>query len=284
MKTRLAIFVFALLLLPLAGFSLSGAQWSNLAPAQQADAGSLAGALHTSMVLLIYVLIVNQIVKRRTGSAPLDAQRGLYIALCIASAAMGWLLSYLNIFVASWEAPQDNVWIVQLLIYTPAFGLLAPAVLITSALFGSFPGVIQSLNFAMRVPVPAAKLLASSFMALALLGLMGGALWPAELYWLMWISPLLLLSALQALWGENTIFSELKSGAWGRFLFAALSGVIVSNFAAINYQSNASLSINLPSMLLVQCGFAVFGLLCLQLADMLAAGTATELNNSAALR
>ena len=276
MKTRLAIFIFALLLLPLAGSSLSGVQLSSLTPAPQADAGSMAGALHTSMVLLIYVLLLNHIVKRRTGSGPLEVRRSFYIALCIASAAMGWLLSYLNIFVASWEAPQNAVWIVQLLLYTPAFALLAPAVLITCALFDSFPGVIQSLNFDMRISIPGAKMLARGFMALALLGLMGGALWPAELYWLLWISPLLLLAALQALWCENTIFSDLKSGSWGRLLSAALSGILVSNFAAINYQSNASLSINLPSMLLVQSGFVVFGLLCLQLADVLAPSDCSE--------
>jgi hypothetical protein len=287
MKIRLVFFTIAMLLLPLAGFSLGGADWISLVAPSPAEHASVAATLHTSMVLLIYCLVLNHIVKRRTGKGPLETQRSFYLRFAIASAVTCWLLSYLNLYAASWEAPQDNPWVVQLLLYTPAFALLAPAILITNALLGSFSNLTRSLRVNTTLPAPDSNVSVRILLPLALTGLSAGALWPTALFWLLWISPLLLLICLQLLWHEDTIFSAIKSGDFSRVVFTALSGIIVSNLAAISYQSNASLSINLPDMLLVQSGFVVFGLLCLQLADALQERNATRLNKppaSAALR
>lgn len=270
MKTRLGIFIFALLLLPLAGLYLSGADWSNLVVITPAEDESVPATLRTSIMLLLYVLLINHIVKRLTGNGPLEMQRSFFVALSIASALTGWLLSYLNVFVASWTIQQDIPWLVQLLLYTPLFALLAPAILITSALFGAFPGLLKSFACRPATTAPCCATLARILLLLALAGLACGAAWPVKLFWLLWISPLLLLAALQLLWHESSIFSGLKSGGWGRVIGTALSGIAVGNLAVISYQSNASLTINLPNMLLAQTGLALFGLLCLQLSDVLA--------------
>jgi hypothetical protein len=270
MKTRLGIFISALLLLPLAGLWLSGAEWSELTTVTASGDEGLAATLRTSLMLMLYVLLINHTIKRMTGNSPFDNQRSFYIGMSIASALTGWLLSYLNLFVASWTVPQDFSWFVQLLLYTPLFALLAPAVLITRALLGSFPGLLKALTCKMTFPAPNSETLARVLLALALLGLTAGAAWPAKLFWLLWIAPLLLLVAMQLLWHENTIFTRIKSGDWGRVVCTALSGIVVGNLSVISYQSNASLSINLPNMAMAQAGFVIFGLLCLQLSDVLA--------------
>ncbi|MFA6920529.1 MAG: hypothetical protein WC216_01685 [Gallionella sp.] len=267
MKGRLTIFTFALLLLPLAGLYLSGAEWSNLMATFPAEDQSAGATLRTSIMLLIYVLIINHTVKRLTKNDPLDTQRRFFIELSIASALTGWLLSYLNIFAASWTAPQDHPWLVQVLLYTPLFALLAPAVLVTSALFGAFPGRIKPFDCRPPLPATASTIMARILLPLALLGLMSGAAWPAQLFWLLWISPLLLLTSLQLLSHERAILAQ--PGDRGRVICAALSGIAVGNLAVISYQSNASLDINLPNMLIAQSGLALFGLLCLQLGDVL---------------
>ena len=270
MKTRLGIFIFALLLLPLAGLYLSGAEWSGLITGSPAEDESIAATLRTSMMMMFYVLLINYTIKRLSGNGPLDLQRNYFIGVGIASAFTGWLLCYLNVFVASWTVQQDNPPLVQFLLYTPLFALLAPAVLVTRALLGTFPGLLRLLACAPAFPAASGETLARVLLPLALAGLAGGAAWPVKLFWLLWVSPLLLLVALQLLWHESTIFSGLKSGDWGRIICTALSGIVVGNIAVISYQSNASLTINLPGMLLAQAGFAVFGLLCLQLSDVLA--------------
>ncbi len=267
MKTRLGIFIVALLLLPLAGTFLNDSSLN--AAATTVNMESIPATLRTSMMLLLYVLLVNHIIKRMTGNGPMDSQRRYFIWLSIASAMTGWLLSYLNLFVASWTAPQNSFVVVQILLYSPLFALLAPAVLVTRDLFGSFPGVVNSLIFQRKFPDISLTIRVSTLLAVTIAGLTGGAAWPAYLFWLFWMSPLTLLMALQLLWRQDTIFSGPQSGNWSHLVFSALSGIIIGNIAVISYQSNAYLQINLPNMMMAQAGLALFGLLCLQLGDAL---------------
>lgn len=270
MKTRLGIFIATLLLLPLAGLWLSGAQWNDLTSASVANDDVLAATLRTSIMLLFYLLLINHTVKRLTGKAPLDAQRSFYIGVAIASVVLCWLLCYLNLYAASWDVPQDNGFIVQVLLYTPLFALLAPSILVTRALLASFPGLLKTMTIRAYPPLPGGETTARVLLATALIGLLAGAAWPEKLYWLLWTSPLLLLNSMQLFWHESTVFSGIKSGDWGRVICTTLSGIAVGNLALISYQTNAVLTINLPNMQLAQTGFALFGLTCLQLSDVIA--------------
>ena len=159
MKTRLGIFIIALLLLPLAGFFISGGEWQQLTVATGAD-DVIAGTLRTSIMLMIYVFLLNIIVKRMTGNSPLDTQRPYYLAVSAASALLCWQLSFMNLFVANWISPQDNPLLVQMMIYTPLFALLAPAILLPRALFGSFTGLLKALTWRLTFTPPNAETLA----------------------------------------------------------------------------------------------------------------------------
>lgn len=267
MKTRLGIFVAALLILPVAGLLLSDRELGNSSAAAQ---GSALATLATLAALLGYALLINQLVKMRTGSNPVIKQRNYYLATSVASALLGWLLAYLNLFAAGWSSGQGHS-ALQLLLWTLLFALVAPAVLITRALFGSFTGLLKLLARGIPLPLHRRERPPFGLLSAATLGLLGGAAWPAQLFWLFWSAPLLLLVALQLLWHESTIFSGLKTGDWGRVVFAALGGMAVGNLAVISYQAaGGSLTINLPSPLFAQFGYAIFGLLCLQLGDIIA--------------
>lgn len=273
MKTRLVIFVLSILLLPLAGLWLSGAGWGT---GDVDTAGNDAALTNTPAILLTtlmfagYLLLSNHLVKILTGNSPLTLQRTYFLWVGVASAVLVWLLTYLNLFAASWVSQPDNLFM-QLLLYTPLFALLAPAVLSTRALLASFSGVLKYLARGIRIPAPSSTSVTFSLAPLAMLGLLGGAAWPDQLFWLLWLAPLLLLIALQLLWGESTIFSGLKSGDWGRLLCAALAGLIVGNFAIAAYQANGGmLAINFPQPVFAQLGYALFGLLCLQMGDVVA--------------
>ena len=265
MKTRLGIFIVALLLLPLAGLFLSGNACYDFSAGTPPEDGSIPATLRTSIMLLLYVLLVSHAIKRLSGN--MDIQR--LVRTGIASALTGWLLSYLNLFVASWTVPQNHSIVIQVLLYTPLFALLAPAVLVTRELFSCFPGVLKSLVFSFTLPEIRRETQLAILLAVTLFGLSGGAAQPAQLFWLFWMSPLALLMTLQLLWHENTLFSGAKSGDWGPVVCSALSGILIGNIAVITYQSNAYLQINLPNMMVAQAGLALFGLLCLQLANVL---------------
>lgn len=269
MKTRLVIFALSLLLMPLAGLWLSGTEWSLSANGGDAALVNTPAILLTTLMIAGYLLLSNRLIKIVTGNSPLTLQRDYFLWMGVAGTVLVWLLSYLNLFTASWAPQPDNL-LLQLLLYTPLFALLAPAVLSTRALLASFGGVLKYLSRGIRVPAPDSASAAFSLAPLAMLGLLGGAAWPAQLFWLLWLAPLLLLLALQLLWGESTIFSGLKSGDWGRVLCAGLSGLMVGNFTLSAYQANGGLlAINLNPAF-AQSGFALFGLLCLQLGDVVA--------------
>jgi len=270
MIIRLGIFIFSLVLLPLCGLLLSGREWDGLPSGMPAEDQNIAAILFTALILLGYVLLTNHLIKRRTGNSPINTQRGYFLWMAAASALLGWLLAYLNLYTASWPAVQGKP-VLQLLLYTPLFALLVPAVLSTRALLGASEGLLKRLSRGIALPAPDGETLAFGLVPIAALGLLGGAVWPAQLFWLLWIAPLLLLVALQLLWHESTIFSGLKSGDWGRVICAALAGITVGNLAAISYQAGGgNLTGNLPDPLIAQLGYAVFGLLSLQLGDVIA--------------
>lgn len=270
MKIRLGIFLLSLVLLPLSGLLLSGREWDELPAGMPAEDENIAATLFTTMMLLCYVLLTIHAVKRLTGKNPIAIQRNYFLWMAAASAILGWLLAYLNLYTASWPAVQGQP-VLQLLLYTPLFALLAPAVLSTRALLGTIPGLLKNLARGIPLPIFRGETLTFALVLIAAIGLLGGAAWPARLFWLLWIAPLLLLVALQLLWHESTIFSGLKSGDWGRVICAALAGITVGNLAAISYQvGGGNLIGNLANPLLAQLGYAQFGLLCLQLGDVIA--------------
>ncbi len=267
MKTRLAVFVAALLLLPLAGFFLSGHEWDELPAGEQLDENRLDALFATALLLLCYALIANRLVGRRTGNNPFRTQRNYFLAMAAASAVLGWLIVYLNLFAASWLMGPDYSFL-QITLCTALFALLAPAILITRALLGSFAGLLKRLARGPALSAPAPETLAFTLLPLAMLGLLGGAAWPAQLSWLLWAAPLLLLIALQLLWHESTIFSSLESGDWGRVVCTVLSGLIVGNLTAMSHRvAGGDPTAN---MLFAQAGYALLGLLCLQLGDIIA--------------
>ena len=269
MKTRLGIFVFSLLFLPLAGFWLSGSEWDGFSADAPAAIVNPQATLLTTLMLAGYVLLVNHMIKLLTGKNLLKVQRDYLLWMGAAGAVLVWLLVYLNLFVASWATQPDNQ-AMQLLLYTPLFAILAPAALSTRALLGSLPGALKQLSRGFPLPVPGDEAIVVGLGVVAMTGLLGGAAWPGQLFWAMWLAPLLLLTALQLMWQESTIFSGLKNGDWGRVICAALSGIMVANLTVIAYQANGGILVINLHPLLAQPGYALFGLLCLQLGDVIA--------------
>lgn len=269
MKTRLGIFAISLVLLPLGGLLLSGQEWVDFPTGVPAGSEHNGAILWAALMLFAGILLVNYLIKRNSGNSLLKIQRGYYMWMAAASAILCWLLVYLGLFTEGWPGGEDTL-TMQLLLYTPLFALLAPAVLITRALLGSFPGLLKLLAHGLVLPVHGGASIGIFLVSVAVLGLLGGGAWPAQMVWLMWLSPLLLLTALQLLWNESTIFSGLKSGDWGRVICAALAGMIVGNLVSLIYNAGGGNQTATLHNMHAQSGYMLFGLLCLQLGDVIA--------------
>ncbi|OGS82291.1 MAG: hypothetical protein A2061_01775 [Gallionellales bacterium GWA2_59_43] len=263
MNIRLLAFVAVLLLLPPAGFLLGGHEWDELAASGTQN--NLAATALTLFALLGYTLLTGMLVKRRTGNNPLAMQRNYFLALGAASAVLAWLLVYLNMFATSWASMQENT-VGQIVLDTLLFALFIPAVLITRALLGAFRSLLKTLARGPSLAIPNGETAVLAFASIAAFGLLGGAAIPYP--WLLWIAPLPLLLALQLLWHESTIFDALREGDWGRLICAALAGVIVGNLGVTSYNVAGSMTGN--DLLSAQFGYLLFGLLCLQLGDVIA--------------
>lgn len=266
MKTRLALFSAALLLLPALSVWLSGQDL----PERTAIAGSaLIPTLIAGLAVIIATLLLDAHTHRRSGSSLLHTQRPYIAWLSVAGAVVYTLLAYLNFYAQSWISSAGSL--AQSLLLAALLGaLLLPCVLVTRLWLAGFPGLLRSLTRLPALPEikhePAALLL----LLAALCGLSGGASWPAQLFWLLWLSPLLLLAALQLLWHESTVFSGLNQGDWSRILLASLSGLMTGGLALTVYMlAGGALYFPLPAPpLSITFGLALFGLLCLQLSDI----------------
>ncbi len=266
MLTRLVLFVALILALPLAGSLLSGSEvvwhFSELA------AQSLQPLL-ISLGAVLALFIAVEFGGNRQRSL-LKLQRSYLMALSVAGAVCGWLLLYLNRYAESWLVPAA-LDITGMLILNALFALLLPTVLGLRTLLASLPGLLQRLARLPAMPSLSASHTVNVLAPLTLLGLLGGAAWPEYLFWLMWLAPLLLLIALQALWHERSIFAELATGDWGRVLCAALSGIVVCNVAVLAFRfGGGTLIVQVPNAAFAQLGYALFGLLSLQLGDVIA--------------
>ncbi|MDD2700036.1 MAG: hypothetical protein PHH36_02245 [Sideroxydans sp.] len=266
MTIRLTLFVALILVLPFAGHWLADTEtawaYGNL------DAIPLIPTLAALAAVLVLLLAVEFGGNRQRSL--LKLQRSYFLALSGAGAASGWLLFYLNQYAASWLVP-GTLDAAGMLALTMLFSLLTPTVLGLRTLLAGLPGVLQRLARLPALPVLSGSHSVNILAPLALLGLIGGSAWPDALFWLLWASPLLLLVCLQLMWHERSIFAELASGNWGRVLCAVLSGLLVCNIVVLAFRlGGGTLIVQVPNAAFAQLGYALFGLLCLQLGDVIA--------------
>ncbi len=265
MKLRLGIFAAISTLLPLLALLLSDQTWV----AQQAINGSVATpAAMASILLITLAYLIDALSFRRNGTSLLRTQGNYVLWLGYAGATLSAAFSFLNTFVPLWISPLDIY--SELLVAALFGGLFLPAVLIARVALSSIPNVLRLLTRLLPVPALPSEAAAWLFLSTALGGLLGGVAWPDQLTWLFWLSPLFLLIALQFFWNEKTIFSGLTQGDWSRVLLGALAGVIVLGGTLLVFKlSGGALLITLPAPLFILL-LSAFGLLCLQLADLIA--------------
>lgn len=268
MKTRLALFVGVLLLLPYTGLLLSGGQWDELATPYIGHA-SLAPLVVVLLTLSGYLWLVDSLIAARSGNSPLTMQRTYFAAMALAGSVLGWLLLYLNRYVATWLSLTEFDF-AGALVQTLVFAALVPAVLLTRAWLGSFPGLLKRLSHLHTLPTPGHDSATFVLIAWTLLLLMSCTAWPAYISGLMWLAPLLLLFSLQLLWHESTILAGLPHGDWGRVVCAALAGIVVGDLALAVLLLADGAPLQMPNLFFLQLGCALFGLLCLQLGDVIA--------------
>lgn len=265
MKTRLTIFAVAILLLPSLSLLLSGQDWPQ---ANSIDGSVALPALLSGISLLALTYLLDTLSFRRSGSSLLRTQSRYAIGLGITGAALCALLACLNFFSPLWITPLPFA---AGTLLAALFGaMLLPAVLVARLWLSGLPVLLRHLTRTLALPATPAEPAASLLLIATLIGLLGGTVWPTQFTWLLWLSPLLLLIALQLLWHESTIFSGLKNGDWSRIVIGAASGILVSGGTLSIYKFAGGALYIATSTWLFALLLGAFGLLCLQLGDVIA--------------
>ena len=265
MLNRLVIFAIALLLLPPIALTLAGQAWFAPTPVEGTVwLPTLLGIL----AVIAFGFLIDTLTFHRTGHSLLRSQRNYLLWSGVAGTVTGTLIAYLNLFAESWFTAGSET---QALLLAAISGtVLLPVILISRLWLAGLPGLVRLSTRRFSLPALPPETAAILLLLLALTGLLGGTIWTDRLGWLFWLSPLLLLAALQLLWHESTVFSGLTQGDWSRLLLGAASGIVVGGLALAVYRfSGGSVYLATGTWQLI-AGLAVFGLLCLQIGDAVA--------------
>ena len=227
-----------------------------------------------------YIVVVNALKFKRTGHCMMTNRPGRFLLLFLVSAFFWWFFEYLNRFVQNWYyvGIETFTGFNYFINATISFSTVLPAVLGTYELLDSFPKVGAGLDHFIRVDIGHSKpcgwiVFIGSSLGLALIGLFPDFLFPV-----LWISPLLIITSLQAIRGEKTIFAETMHGDWRRLYILAISALVCGGLWEMwNYHSLAQWIYTVPFVggcklfempVLGYAGYLPFGLECWVVAEL----------------
>jgi hypothetical protein len=227
-----------------------------------------------------YIVLVNALTCRRTGHCMLLHRPRYFLSLFPLSAAFWWFFEYLNRFVQNWHyagGGELTEW-EYLVRATLPFATVLPAVLGTAECLTASPRCSAGLDRFVMIEFKNRMTWGLAILTGSAVGLVGLGLWPDYLFSLVWVAPLLLITSLQLIRDEPTIFSETVYGDWRTLSTAAFAALICGCFWEMwNFYSLARWEYAVPFVqgfklfempLLGYAGYLPFGLECLAVADL----------------
>lgn len=222
-----------------------------------------------------YMLLVNGLTLRRTGHCMIVDRPRVFLALFPASAVFWWCFEYLNRYVQNWYYVGSHALTAweYFLQGTVPFSTVLPAVLSTMELLASLPSLTRGLDRLPHMPLPVERWVGWWILLVAGAGLTGIGIWPDQLFPLVWVAPLLVITAVQMIAKEDTIFFLLRKGDGTTLWLAAIAALVCGLcWEMWNYKSLVHWEYAIPSVhafklfempLLGYAGYLPFGLECL---------------------
>ncbi len=228
---------------------------------------------------LSYILVVNGLTYSRSGHCLLRDRPRYLLLLFFVSAYFWWSFEFLNRFVQNWYyvGIADFGPGRYFLYATLPFATVLPAVLGTAEWLQTFPKLTAGLNRFSPLPIMNNKVLAVTAIGAASIGLIALAIWPRQLYSLVWLLPIVLVIGLQSATGKPKLLLETEIGDWRRVWLLAIAGLVCGFFWEMwNANSLAHWRYSIPYVqrfeifampLLGYLGYLPFGILCGLFAD-----------------
>jgi len=226
---------------------------------------------------LSFILVVNGLAVRRTGTCLLSSRPRRFLLLFPLSAAFWWSFEFLNRFVGNWRyagVASFGPW-EYFVFSTLPFSTVLPAVLSVRELLLSFRRIDGAFRQWRPVSVPVRAVPAMLLLACAGLFAVGSV--PDLAFPLVWVAPPLLLISLAARRGEPHALSGVAAGDWRAAVSAVLAALVCGLFWEMwNFGSYARWVYAIPYVdaahvfempLLGYAGYLPFGILCAEVGD-----------------
>jgi hypothetical protein len=238
--------------------------------------------LSFSALWFCYIILINAATYRRSGHSMLTHDFRFLCLLFLISIPFWWYFEYLNRYVFNWYYlyEESSAPTKYLLFGTMAFGTVLPAVLSTRDFILTFPSFNYSFERMVKLSTPRPKLFAGALLILSTLCLGSIGIWPQYLFIFLWIAPLFILVSLQALWGQNHVFSPTAKGNYTLILASALAALICGSVWELwNYRSIPQWIYSVPWVnglklfempMIGYLGYLPFGMECLAVSELLA--------------
>lgn len=236
---------------------------------------------HTfSMPWIGYILLINALCIKRSGRSLLTDAPTRFMLIWPVSALFWWFFEYLNRYVQNWYyVGVDDFTPIQYVLHASfAFATVLPAVLSTQRFLLTYGAFNDGLKSVSPLAFIVNKRFATLILPLSGLCLMLIGRYPDFLYPLIWSAPLLVITSLQTLRDEPTIFSGLPIGDWRAVIASAVAALICGFIWELwNYHSLAHWEYAVPYVdrfhvfqmpLLGYGGYLPFGLECLLVGQM----------------
>ncbi|MEA2525962.1 MAG: hypothetical protein QOF73_3189 [Thermomicrobiales bacterium] len=208
----------------LAGLLLVGIAWPT------AWFGPPALAEFTFFPLWLgYVLTVDGLVERRTGTSLLRRSRRHFLALFLVSIPLWWLYEAINDRLGNWEYlyPRDIGFLHRHAHASVAFSTVVPALFETAELYRS-TRLLRRLGRWIRIAPSRRGLLGFSAFGLVLIALT--VAFPRQAFPLVWLGLFFIFDPIVNLLGGRSISAQVARGRWDTVVALFLAGITCGLF------------------------------------------------------
>lgn len=182
-------------------------------------------SLHTFFPMWLgYILLIDGVVRWRTGTSLLSRSAPRFVALFLISAPGWWLFEAANSQLQNWEYQTSNPmprW--QFVIRaTIAFSTVVPALFETAELYRSFSALRRPVHL-LRIDLSRSGLMILVVTGIAMM--IAAVLFPDRAYPLIWIGAFLTLDPINRLLGARSVSAEVAHNNWSNVLALFASGI-----------------------------------------------------------
>jgi len=228
-----------------------------------------------------YIISVNSLTCGRTGTCLLINRSRFFLSLFPASALFWWFFEYLNRFVQNWYyLGVEHFSPAQYIIHASlCFSTVLPAVQSTAEFLATSPRLVMPLQNWRQVTLHNPKIWGWVLLILSAAALDGISILPDYLFPMLWVAPFLIITGVQAVCDEKTLFHALPVGDWRLIWLPAMAAVICGFFWEMwNFHSLAHWEYSVPFVqrfhlfempILGYAGYLPFGLECMAVSVML---------------